>query len=280
MIIFSLEERETGKEGRLMELGKAFIDQREQMFFCFSVNNSGLLCIEENKLFNSHHDFSLLPALLACRISAYLARSRIRTPPLWSRSKTTFHKGRKGCHTPPPLHTHFSVLRSLFHKIPLRHRKKKNPPGDEWKSWEILTAFRCAFTERRRQELLPRGQHMHSAPQLYGVLCSIVPGSNAVFCEKKEQWKQPQCHDLWGRWYLISKRRGREEWSPSASLLGNTPARGGSVPRQVWCSAPRTLPAQAQTFSSCHVWRPLCLWVGILALSQNVTTENIFSWPL
>lgn len=59
-----------------MELGKAFIDQQEQMFFCFSVNISGLLCIQKNKLFNSHHDFSLLPALLACRISAYLAREQ------------------------------------------------------------------------------------------------------------------------------------------------------------------------------------------------------------
>lgn len=133
MIIFSLEKRESGKEGRLMELGKAFIEQHEQMFFCFSVNNSGLLCIEKNKLFNSHRDFSLLPALLACRISAYLAWSRIRPPPLWSRSKTTFHKGCEGCHTPPPLCTHFSVLRSLFHIIPLRHRKKyttKNPTSN------------------------------------------------------------------------------------------------------------------------------------------------------
>jgi len=39
------KKRETEKEGRLMEPGKAFIDQHEQMFFCFSVNISGLLCI-------------------------------------------------------------------------------------------------------------------------------------------------------------------------------------------------------------------------------------------
>lgn len=46
MIIFSLgKKRETEKKVRLMEPGKAFIDQHEQMFFCFSVNISGLLCI-------------------------------------------------------------------------------------------------------------------------------------------------------------------------------------------------------------------------------------------
>lgn len=92
---FQPRERERGKEGRLMELGKAFIDQREQMFFCFSVNNSGLLCIEKNKLFNSHHDFSLLPALLACRISAYLARAGSGLLPFGLEAKQPFTRAAK-----------------------------------------------------------------------------------------------------------------------------------------------------------------------------------------
>lgn len=185
MIIFSLEERETGKEGRLMELGKAFIDQREQMFFCFSVNNSGLLCIEENKLFNSHHDFSLLPALLACRISAYLARSRIRTPPLWSRSKTTFHKGRKGCHTPPPLHTHFSVLRSLFHKIPLRHRKKKSTRRWMEKLRNINCVQVCIYWEETTGAPSSRAAHAFSPTAVWGPLQHSAWFQCGVLWEKR-----------------------------------------------------------------------------------------------
>lgn len=75
MIIFSLGKKRE-KEERLMEPGKAFIDQHKQMLFCFSINISGLLFIQKNKLFNSHHDFSLLPALLDCRISDYLMQEQ------------------------------------------------------------------------------------------------------------------------------------------------------------------------------------------------------------